>query len=65
MFSYSSDEGNKPKVPAETLIERYKQGKMTALALINLLGEALKVHVEIKETVTSGKAFYISTSLPS
>lgn len=57
ILSYSTRKGPdlKPKVPAEVLIERYRQGEVNGLALLHQLAQTLKFHLELKETVTTGK----------
>lgn len=38
------------------LIDRYKKGEVNAVALLHQLAQTLLFHLEIKETVTTGKA---------
>nr|XP_046261811.1 adenosine deaminase domain-containing protein 1 isoform X2 [Scatophagus argus] len=49
----------KPKVLPETLIERFKQGEMNAVALLNQLAHTLQFRLEIKETVTTGNVQWL------
>lgn len=38
------------------LLERYRQGEVNAVSLLHQLAQVLQFHLEIKETVTTGKA---------
>lgn len=38
------------------LIERYRQGEVNGVTLLHQLAQTLQFHLEIKETVTTGKA---------
>ncbi|XP_029369082.1 adenosine deaminase domain-containing protein 1 [Echeneis naucrates] len=44
----------KQKVSTETLIERYKCGEVHAVSLLHQLAQVLQLHLEMKETVTTG-----------
>ncbi|CAJ1059140.1 adenosine deaminase domain-containing protein 1 [Xyrichtys novacula] len=52
----------KPKISPKTLIDRYKEGETNALSLLHQLAQSFQLHLEIKETVTTGNisGFYFA-----
>ena len=48
--------GVKPKLSPELLIDRYMRGEMHAVTLLHRLAQIFQFHLEMKETVTTGKA---------
>lgn len=38
------------------LIDRYRQGEVNGVALLHQLAQVLQFHLEVRETVTTGKA---------
>lgn len=45
----------KDKVPTDVLIKRYRESEVNGLALLHQLAQSLDFHLELRETVTSGK----------
>lgn len=44
----------------DVLIKRYRESEVNGLTLLHQLAQSLELHLELKETVTSGKFFFSS-----
>lgn len=45
------------------LIKRYRESEVNGLALLHQLAQSLEFHLELKETVTSGKLLQLVSAL--
>lgn len=47
----------------DVLIKRYRESEVNGLALLHQLAQSLEFHLELKETVTSGKLLQLTSAL--
>lgn len=62
-YSVLKGQGVKDKVPMDVLIKRYRESEVNGLALLHQLAQSLELHLELKETGTSGKLLQLISAL--